>query len=111
MIHDLMLAQVSDPRNGRAQLGTITQADATALQAKGSHNNVPGHTFTTDGNAPLLPSANDHFPNIQSNLVPLFVSVGTFNGLQVQDTHAYWAINSGTDGGFPVYGIPFTVGV
>jgi hypothetical protein len=72
---------------------------------------VPGRTFTTDGNAPRPPSANDHFPDIQSNLVPLFVSVGTFNGLQVQDAHAYWEFNPGTDWVFPVYEIPFTGGV
>ena len=111
MIHDLVVAQVADPRNGRAQFGTITQADATALLAKGSHNNVPGHLFTTDGNAPRPPAANDHFPDTQTNLVPLFVSVGTFNGLQVQDAHAYWEFNPGTDWVFPVYEIPFTGGI
>jgi hypothetical protein len=112
MIHDLVVAQVAGPRpDGHAQFATITQADATALQAKGSHNNVPGHTFTTDGYAPRPPSANDHFPDIQSNLVPLFVSVGTFNGLQVNDAHAYWEFNPGNDWVFPAYEIPFTAGI
>src|SRR5260370_24703335 len=85
-----------------------TDAEGGGLQGKGSHNNVPGPKFTTDGNAPRLPSANDHFPNIQSNLVPLFVSVGTFNGLQVQDAHAYWEFNPRTNWVFPAYEIPFT---
>ena len=112
MIHDLVVAQVAGPRpDGHAQFGTILRADATALQAMGSHNNVPGHLFTTDANAPRPPSANDIFPNIQSNLVPLFVSVGTLNGLQVNDAHAYWEFNPGTDWVFPLYEIPFTGGI
>jgi hypothetical protein len=72
---------------------------------------VPGHLFTTDGNAPRFPSANDHFPDAQSNLAWFAVSVGTFNGLQVNDAHAYWEFNTGTDWVFPVYEIPFTGGV
>jgi len=112
MIHDLVVAPIANPLpGGRAQFGTITQADATALQNMGSHNNVPNHLFTRDGNAPRFPSANDHFPDIQSNLVWFAVSVGTFNGLQVNDAHAYWEFNPGTNWAFPAYELPFTGGI
>ena len=111
MIHDLVVAPVAPLSGGRAQFGTITSADAAALQKTGTHNNVPGNFFTTDGNAPRFPTANDHFPDIQSNLVWFAVSVGTFNGLQVNDAHAYWEFNTGTDWVFPVYEIPFTGGI
>jgi hypothetical protein len=36
------------------------------------------------------------------------VSVGTVNGLQVNDAHAYWEFNPGTDWVFPAYELPFT---
>src|SRR5438552_12486911 len=54
MIHDLRVAPVNDtPRpDGHAQFGTLLQADAAALMAMGTGNNVPGNIFTTDGNAP-----------------------------------------------------------
>jgi hypothetical protein len=104
MIHDLVVAKVADPRSdGHAQFGTITAADAAALKNTGSGNNVSGDFFTTDGKAPRFPTAQDHFPDIQSNVVWFSVSVGTFNGLQVNDAHAYWEFNPGTDWAFPVY--------
>jgi hypothetical protein len=109
MIHDLVVAKVADPRpDGHAQFGTITAADATALKSTGSGNNVPGNFFTTDGKTPRFPTAQDHFPDIQSNVVWFAVSVGTLNGLQVNDAHAYWEFNPGTDWVFPVYEFPFT---
>src|SRR5215831_5405326 len=47
MIHDLNVVDVAPPRaDGHAQFGTITAADAAALKAMGSGNNVPGNTFT-----------------------------------------------------------------
>jgi hypothetical protein len=107
MIHDLVVAKVADPVSGRAQFGTITPADAAALKTIGA-NNVPGQFFTTDGKAPRFPTAQDHFPDIQSNLVWFAVSVGTFNGLQVNDAHAYWEFNPGTDWVFPAYELPLT---
>lgn len=108
MIHDLVVARVADPVGGRAQFGTITAADAAALKKTGAGNNVPGQFFTTDGNTPRFPKVNDHFPDIQSNLVWFAVSVGTFNGLQVNDAHAYWEFNPGTDWVFPAYELPLT---
>jgi hypothetical protein len=112
MIHDLVVAKVANPRaDGSAKFGTITAADALVLKAMGSGNNVPGNLFTTDGNAPRFPSANDHFPDRQSNLVWFAVSVGTFNGLQVKDAHAYREFNPGTDWVFPLYELPFTGGL
>lgn len=112
MIHDLVVAPVAASRSdGHAQFGTITAADAAALKAMGDGVNVPGNFFTTDGRPPRFPAATDHFPDLQSNLVPLAVSVGTFNGLQVNDAHAYWEFNPGTDWVFPAYEIPFTGGI
>src|SRR2546422_6306336 len=62
-IHDLTVAPVNDTQrsDGHAQFGTILQADADALSAMGAHNDVPGNTFTTDGNAPHFPGPDDHF--------------------------------------------------
>ena len=108
MIHDLKVAEVADPVSGRARFATITAADAAALKSMGSGNNVPNNFFTTDGTVPRFPTAQDHFPDRQSNLVWFAVSVGTFNGLQVNDAHAYWEFNPGTDWVFPVYELPFT---
>jgi hypothetical protein len=109
MIHDLVVARVAAPASdGHAQFGKITKADAAALQAIGDCANVPNNFFTTDGKPPRFPSANDHFPDSQSNVVWFAVSVGTFNGLQVNDAHAYWEFNPGTDWVFPVYEFPFT---
>jgi len=84
MIHDLVVAKVnSTPRSdGHAQFGALLPQDAALLAKMGSGNNAPGNTFTQDGNAPHAPSASDHFPDAQTNLVPLYVSVGTFNSLQ-----------------------------
>jgi hypothetical protein len=111
MIHDMLVAKVANPVGGRPQFGTITAADAAALKKMGGGNNVPGNLFTKDGNAPRFPSIKDHFPNRQSNLVWFAVSVGTFNGLQVNDAHAYWEFNTGTDWVFPSYELPFTGGI
>jgi len=112
MIHDLRVPRIAPPRaNGRAQYGTITPEDAAAIRAVGSHNNLPGNFFTADGNTPHLPSATDHFPDRQTNLVAFPVSIGTFNAQQQSDIHAYWEFNPGTDWVFPHYELPFTGGI
>ena len=83
MIHDLVVAPVAPPRpDGHAQFGKLTAADAAALSAMGKGNNVPGHTFTTDGKAARLPSEQDHFPDRQTNVVPIQLSMGAYNFLQ-----------------------------
>jgi hypothetical protein len=112
MIHDLVVPTVAPPRaDGHAQFGALTQADADLLKAMGSHNNVPGNVFTVDGQAPRLPSATDHFPNRQTNVVPLQVSMGTYNAMQQGDTHSYWEFNYlGTNWVHPLYELPFTGG-
>jgi len=113
MIHDLTVPAVnSTPRkDGHAQFGTILPADAAALKKMGSGNNVPGAVFTLDGNAARLPSANDHFPDKQTNLVPLYLSMGAYNSLQQSDTHAYWEFNyQGTNWIHPLYELPSTGG-
>jgi hypothetical protein len=114
MIHDLTVPEVAPPRpdgTGNAQFGKITAADAAALKALGTGNNVPGAFFTTDGNQVHLPSPEDHFPDIQTNTVGFPVSLGTFNAQQQSDIHAYWEFNRGTDWTFPAYELPFTGGI
>jgi hypothetical protein len=113
MIHDLTVPNVNPiPRkDGHAQFGTILPADDAILEQMGTGNNVPGATFTTDGNAVRLPSASDHFPDVQSNTVPINLSMGAFNCLQQSDCHAYWEFNYlGTNWVHPLYELPFTGG-
>ena len=112
MIHDLVVPPVAAPRTDGSgpQFGTIIQADADALKKMGSGNNVPGNSFTMDGNAVHLPSAADHFPDTQTNVVPVQLSMGAYNCLQQSDCHAYWEFNQYTDWVFPLYELPFTGG-
>jgi hypothetical protein len=112
MIHDLTVPQVGPPRaDGHAQFGQLEQADADALQAIGGGNNVKGHVFTTDGEAPHPPSASDHFPDSQTNVVPIQLSMGAYNCLQQSDCHAYWEFNYTTNWIHPLYELPFTGGI
>jgi hypothetical protein len=86
MIHDLQVPNVAAARfDGHAQFGTITNADANLPGTMGSGNNRPGNTFTSDGQAVRLPSAGDHFPDRQTNVVPIQVSMGAYNCLQQAD--------------------------
>jgi hypothetical protein len=113
MIHDLAVPAVNaTPRkDGHAQFGSILPTDAAMLKKMGSGNNVPGATFTIDGNAAHLPSASDNFPNLQSNTVPIYVSMGAYNCMQQSDCHAYWEFNyQGTNWVHPLYELPFTGG-
>jgi hypothetical protein len=113
MIHDLTVPAVNQtPRHdGHAQFGTILPKDAELLEEMGTGNNVSGHTFTMDGLKPRAPSASDHFPDHQTNLVPLQVSMGAYNSLQQSDAHAYWEFNyTGTNWVHPLYELPFTGG-
>ncbi len=114
MIHDLTVPEIAPPRSdgsGAATFGTITAADAAALNAMGTGNNVPGNVFTTDGQAVHFPSASDHFPDAQTNVVPLQESMGAYNGMQQSDVHSYWEFNYlGTNWIHPLYELPFTGG-
>lgn len=116
MIRDVPVPSVAPPRadgSGNAQYGKITQADADAIKALGSHNNVPGNFFTFDGNAPRFGSLDDKFPDPARtpNILPFPVSLGTFNASQMSDIHAYWEFNPSTNWVFPHYELPFTGGV
>lgn len=111
MIHDLVVPAVGVDGTGKPAFGKISAADAAALAALGSGNNVPGHLFTTDGDSPRAPSASDHFPNSQTNLVALPVSTGSFNAHQQSDIHAYWEFNQYTNWTFPLFEIPTTGGI
>jgi len=112
MIHDLKVAPVAASiAGGRPQFGTITAADAAALAAMGDHNNVTGNIFTVDGKTVHFPSATDHFPDRQSNTVPIQLSMGAWNTLQQSDGHAYWEFNYTTNWIHPLYELPFTGGI
>jgi hypothetical protein len=112
MIHDITVPPTAPPRaDGHAQFGTITARDATLLQTMGTGNNVSGHILTVDGRDPQFPSASDHFPDKQTNVVPIHVSMGAYNSLQQGDAHAYWEFNyQGTNWVHPLYELPFTGG-
>lgn len=112
MIHDLVVPQVAVPgRGGQPTFGTMTAADAQALAALGKHHNIPGNLFTMDGNAVRFPNASDRFPDVQTNVVPIFLSMGAYNCMQQSDCHSYWEFNQYTDWVFPMYELPFTGGV
>ena len=111
MIHDLVVPAVAAPRSdGHAQFGTLTEDDAKALAHMGSGNNVPGHTFTSDGRAVRLPGERDRFASVQTNVVPIQLSMGAYNSLQQSDAHAYWELNYTTNWVHPLYELPFTGG-
>src|SRR5207248_8615056 len=75
------------------------------------NNGVSGRVFTTDGNSPHFPSATDHFPDRQTNVVPIQLSMGAWNTLQQSDGHAYWEFNYTTNWIHPLYELPFTGGI
>jgi hypothetical protein len=112
MIHDITVPAVAKPRpDGQAQFGTITQGDAEILKRMGTGNNVPGNVFTVDGQPPHFPSASDHFPDKQTNVVPINESMGAYNAFQQSDVHSYWEFNYlGTNWIHPLYELPFTGG-
>jgi hypothetical protein len=98
-------------RDGHAQFGMITAKDAAELLEMGQHHNVAGAIFTSDGNPVHFPSQSDHFPNSQTNVVPIQESMGAYNALQQSDTHSYWEFNYlGTNWIHPLYELPFTGG-
>jgi hypothetical protein len=113
MIHDVTVPAV-DPvarPDGHAQFGAILPRDAALLSKMGTGNNVPGNTFTVDGKKPHFPGPSDRFPDVQSNVVPIYLSMGAFNSLQQSDAHAYWEFNYlGTNWVHPLYELPFTGG-
>jgi hypothetical protein len=112
MIHDMTVAPVNSKHrpNGHAQFGTILPADAAVLAKMGTGNNLPGSTFTTDGNAPRVPNIADDFPDRQTNLVPIQLSLGAYNAMQQSDVHSYWEFNYTTNWIHPLYELPFTGG-
>lgn len=111
MIHDLVVPPVAPSHpDGHAQFGTMTPTDAAMLARIGRGNNVPGNLFTTDGKAPRFPSEDDRFPWIQSNLVPIQLSMGAYNAMQQMDAHNYWEFNYTTNWIHPLYELPYTGG-
>jgi hypothetical protein len=112
MIHDLQVAPTAPPRkDGHAQFGMLTEADAKALKAMGSHHNVAGQIFTMNGKEVHFPSESDHFPDKQTNVVPIQLSMGAYNCLQQSDCHSYWEFNYTTNWIHPLYELPFTGGI
>jgi hypothetical protein len=110
MIRDLTVPTVV-VEGATAPFGAMTQADADALAAMGTGNNVPGAIFTVDGNAVRFPRADDEFPDVQGNTVGFPISIGAYNSLQQSDAHSYWEFNAGTNWTFPLYELPFTGGI
>jgi hypothetical protein len=112
MIHDITVPNIAPPsKDGHAQFGTITEDDAEVLKRMGTHNNVPGNIFTVDGRPHHFPNATDHFPDNQTNVVPINVSMGAYNSMQQSDAHSYWEFNyQGTNRVHPLYELPFTGG-
>ena len=112
MIHDVVVAPVnSKPRpDGHAQFGSLLPKDAALLAKMGSGNNVPGNVFTVDGRVPHLPSNSDRFPDKQTNVVPIQLSLGAYNAMQQADVHSYWEFNYTTNWIHPLYELPFTGG-
>src|SRR4029450_5156963 len=47
---------------------------------------------------------------VQSNVLPIMLSMGAYNCLQQSDCHSYWEFNQYTDWVFPLYELPFTGG-
>lgn len=112
MIHDVVVPDTAAPRkDGHAQFGTITKADADELKEMGAHHNVAEALFTTDGKNVHFPSKWDHFPDRQTNVVSLFESMGAYNAMQQSDVHSYWEFNYlGTNWIHPLYELPSTGG-
>ena len=113
MIHDLRVGPINNTTrpDGHAKFGTILQADANRLRMMGSGNNMPGNIFTMDGDTPHFPKPTDHFPDRQTNTVPIQLSMGAWNTLQQSDGHAYWEFNYTTNWIHPLYELPFTGGI
>ncbi len=112
MLHDITVPDIAAPRNdGHAQFGKLTVADAQMLALMGTNNNIPGNTFTIDGNPVRFPRDDDHFPDRQTNVVPLQLSMGAYNAMQQSDVHAYWEFNYTTNWIHPTYELPFTGGL
>ena len=111
MIHDLRVAPVGALHNGRPPFGYITPDDAAALKTMGTGHNLPGQIFTMDGRDVHFPSPTDHFPNTQTNVVPIQLSMGAFNCLQQSDCHGYWEFNYTTNWVHPTFELPFTGGI
>ncbi|MGH8611887.1 MAG: hypothetical protein ACREYF_07540 [Gammaproteobacteria bacterium] len=113
MIHDLRVPAVAQPRpDGRgAQFGAITLDDAKVLASMGNGHNLPGRMFTVDGLDVQFPAATDDFPEVQTNVVPIQLSMGAYNCLQQADCHSYWEFNEYTNWVHPQYELPFTGGV
>lgn len=112
MIHDLVVPASAPPRpDGHAQFGAITTKDAAMLRAMGSGQNAPGNFFTMDGRPVRLPSESDHFPDRQTNVVPIQLSMGAYNCMQQTDCHGYWEFNYTTNWIHPLYELAFTGGI
>jgi hypothetical protein len=112
MIHDITVPDAALPRSdGHAQFGKLTHRDANILARLGTGNNLVGAFFTVDGKIPHFPSASDHFPDKQTNVIPIHVSMGAYNAMQQSDVHSYWEFNyQGTNWVHPLYELPVTGG-
>jgi hypothetical protein len=58
-----------------------------------------------------FPSSADHFPDRQTNVEPIQLSMGAWNTLQQSDGHAYLEFNYTTNWIHPLNELPFTGGI
>ena len=80
----------------------MTNADAGAIASWGDHHNVPGKFFTRDGEDAHFPNAKDHFPDKQTNLVSVPLSMGAYNCLQQERLSCLLGIQQITNWAFPL---------
>ena len=106
---------VAPPRGDdaqHAQFGTMLQADADLLGARwAAATTCRGRSSPSTANAVRFPSESDHFPDAQTNVVPIQLSMGAYNALQQSDAHSYWEFNYTTNWIHPLYELPFTGGI
>ena len=92
--------------------GTITEADADGDRShRRSSQRSRGDLHDRWRRRRACPTPPTTFPTVQSNLVPLQLSLGAYNCLQQSDCHSYWELNEYTNWVFPLYEIPYTGGI
>ena len=114
MIHDLTVpASRRRAPDGHAQFGTITAGRRRRARGDGRAATTTARRDLHDRRQRRAASRarSDHFPDVQTNVVPIQLSMGAYNALQQSDAHAYWEFNYTTNWIHPLYELPFTGGI